>query len=297
MHDELDRKLEALRASLRSLRSVAVAFSGGADSALVLSVAHEVLGERCVALTGDSASLPPEELAEARRTAQGIGARLVVLATRELEDPRYLRNAADRCYWCKTELHERTTAWARENGFAAVLDGLNADDDPSDRPGVRAGAERGVRSPLRECGITKSEVRELSRRRGLPTADKPAAPCLSSRIPHGVTVTPERLRRIGDAERALRSLGFRELRVRDHGDVARIEVPPAEVAALAARRDDVARAVRGAGFRFATVDLDGLRTGGADRAAEGPAAGPAPAPLPAAAGLPHGGAVAAEGRA
>lgn len=267
MASVLTLKLDVLRAVLTELGSAVVAYSGGSDSALVLSVAHETLGERCVAFTGDSASLDPSELDAARRTAAAIGARHVVVATAEMDDPRYLRNEPDRCYWCKTELHGRTTAWARDNGFAAVVDGLNADDDPKDRPGVRAAAERGVRSPLREAGITKAEVRELSRLRGLPTWDKPSAPCLSSRLPHGTPVTAERLRAVGDAEGALRGLGFGELRVRHHGDLARIEVPADAIERVAVMRDAVARAVRGAGFRFVTLDLGGLRTGGADRAA------------------------------
>ena len=269
----LDRKLDVLRAILTEVGSAVVAYSGGADSALVLSVAHEVLGARCVALTGDSASLDPDERDAARRTAAEIGARHVLVATGETSDPRYVANAPDRCYWCKTELHEHTTAFARDHGFAAVVDGLNADDDPRDRPGVRAGHEHGVRSPLREAGITKADVRELSRRRGLRTWDKPAAPCLSSRIPHGTPVTVERLREVGDAERALRALGFRDLRVRHHGDLARIEVPADDVSRVAELRDAVVRSVRAAGFRFVTVDLAGLRTGGADRAAEAVAAG------------------------
>lgn len=263
-----DRKLDVLRAILSEMGSAVVAYSGGADSALLLSVAHEVLGGRAVAFTGASASLDPEELAASRRIAEAIGARQVVEATAELDDPRYLRNAPDRCYWCKTELHDRTTAWARANGFAWVADGLNADDDPRDRPGVRAATEHGVRSPLREAGVTKAEVRALSRARGLPTWDKPAAPCLSSRLPHGTPVTVERLREVGDAERALRALGFRELRVRHHGDLARVELPADDIAGAAARRDAVVAAVRAAGFRFVTLDLAGLRVGGADRAAE-----------------------------
>lgn len=259
------RKLDVLREILASLGSVVVAYSGGADSALVLSVAHEVLGERAIAFLGDSASLAPDERDDALATAAAIGARVAVVPTAEMDDERYLRNAPDRCYWCKSELHTKTTQFARENGFAAVVDGLNADDDPRDRPGVRAGAERGVRSPLREAGITKDEVRDLSRRRGLPTASKPSAPCLSSRIPHGTPVTEERLAEVAAAERALRALGFRELRVRHHGNLARIEVPAADLDRVVALRDAVLRGVRAAGFAFVVLDLGGLRTGGADR--------------------------------
>jgi uncharacterized protein len=266
MVETLEPKLRRLHGILRGMESVAVAFSGGADSALVLAAAHDALGDRAAGVIGVSPSLAPSELEDAERVAGSIGVRLVVLRTEETDDPRYLRNAPDRCYFCKTELYTKLAAWAAANGFAAVADGLNADDDPADRPGVRAAIERGVRSPLREAGMTKADVREASRLRGLETADKPAAPCLSSRIPHGTPVTLARLAEVGEAEAALRLLGFRELRVRHHGTVARIEVPAADLDRLLEMRPAVSAAVRAAGFRFVTIDLDGLRTGGANRA-------------------------------
>lgn len=265
--DALDKKTDRLRGLLASMESVVVAFSGGADSALVLAAAHDALGERAVGAIGVSPSLAKGELDDAVRVARDVGARLVQIATEETEDPRYLANAPDRCYFCKSELYAKLADWAAANDFARVVDGLNADDDPTDRPGVRAAVERGVRSPLREAGLTKAEVREASRRRGLVTADKPAAPCLSSRIPHGTPVTLARLAEVGAAERALKSMGFHELRVRHHGPVARIEVPPSEFDRAIELREAIADAVRAAGFRFVALDLDGLRTGGADRAA------------------------------
>ena len=267
MPDAVDLKMDVLRATLRGMESVVVAFSGGADSALVLAAAHDALGDRAVGVIGVSPSLARDEVDDAVRVAADVGIRLVQLATEETSDPRYVKNAPDRCYFCKSELYTKLSAWADANGFAHVADGLNADDDPGDRPGVRAATERGVRSPLREAGLAKAEVREASRRRGLVTADKPAAPCLSSRIPHGTPVTLERLAEVGAAERALKAMGFDDLRVRHHGPVARIEVPPADFERALELRDAISRAVRAAGFRFVALDLDGLRSGGANRPA------------------------------
>ncbi|MFN8017234.1 MAG: ATP-dependent sacrificial sulfur transferase LarE [Acidimicrobiales bacterium] len=262
---------EALRRALAAVGPVVVGFSGGADSALLAHVAHEVHGSAgCLALTAVSPSLPADELAACEELAAGWGLRWEPVATRELDDPRYAANDGDRCYWCKTALLDAAEPRAAALGATVVL-GVNVDDLADHRPGQRAAQERGARFPLVEAGLTKARVRELSRLLGLPTADKPAAACLASRVPYGTPVTFRVLREVEAAEAALRSLGLDELRVRHHGDVARIEVPTDRFDEVVRRRTEVVEAVLGAGYRFVALDLEGLRSGSLNRALVAPA--------------------------
>jgi uncharacterized protein len=257
----LPEKTARLHAVVDSLRSVAVAFSGGVDSALVLKVCRDRLGDRAVGVIGVSPSLPPGELEEARGLARAIGAPLVEVATREVDDPAYAANPENRCFFCKSELYRHVLPYAREHGLAHVADGMNADDLGDWRPGGKAADEAGVRHPLLEAGFTKADVRGLARELGLSNWDKPALACLSSRIPYGTSVDVGKLDRIGRAELALRRLGFASVRVRFHGDAARIEVPPDDLDRLFERRADAVRAVKDAGFLFVALDLEGYRTG------------------------------------
>jgi uncharacterized protein len=256
--DAADRVLAVLRALPR--RGAVVALSGGVDSHVTLSLAAEALGADAVlAATSRSESLAPEELADARAQAAGVGVEHLVLPGSELQIEAFRRNAPDRCFHCKESLYGALVRVAGERGFASVLDGTNADDPSDHRPGLGAARRHGVRSPLLEAGVGKAWVRALARSRGLSSWDKPSEACLSSRFPHGTEVTEEGLARVWRAERVLKDLGFRTVRVRVHDPVARIEVPPADVPALLSPgiRERVLEGVRAAGFTHVTVDVEG----------------------------------------
>jgi uncharacterized protein len=247
--------------SLRALGSVAVAFSGGADSSLVCSLAKEALGEKAIAVIGRSPLDPIEELGAARRTAGEIGMTLHEIELPAMSDERFVRNPADRCYYCKSLLFKAIHDLAKKHGISYVVDGSTNDDLGDSRPGMRAKQEFRVSSPLLDARITKEEVREISKSRGLMTWDKPSAACLASRIPYGTQITKELLDRIGRMERFLRENGFTQVRVRAHGEFARIEVDPKEMQRLVEMRDKVAKELKKAGFIYVTIDLEGYRTG------------------------------------
>ncbi len=265
MANENDRevKLERLRAQLREIGSAAVAFSSGVDSTFLLRVAHEELGENVVAVTARSHSFPKRELDEAAAFCAREGVRHEIIDSEELDIPGFVANPPDRCYHCKKALFGKLIAFAQANGLAAVLEGSNMDDDGDYRPGRRAIRELGIRSPLHDAGLTKAEIRVLSKRMGLPTADKPSFACLASRFPYGERITAAGLERVERAEQWLMDagLGLAQLRVRSHGDLARIEVPPADIPRIAARAEEIAAALKSFGFAYIALDLQGYRTG------------------------------------
>jgi pyridinium-3,5-biscarboxylic acid mononucleotide sulfurtransferase len=257
-----EEKLSRLRVLLRSYGTLAVAFSGGADSTLLLKVALDTLGkDKVVALIGVSETFPKSEREKAVELAERLGARHIEVMTREIDTTAYAQNTTERCYHCKKELLTKFLSITREEGFTAIADGNNADDLKSSRAGLRAVRELGTHSPLAEAGLTKEEVRHLSVALGLPTAIKPSSACLASRIPFGTAITKEKLRQVETAEEFLRGLGIAQLRVRHHGDVARIEVDPQEFYLVLNNRDWIVKEFKMLGFIYVTLDIQGFRSG------------------------------------
>ncbi|MGH7483564.1 MAG: ATP-dependent sacrificial sulfur transferase LarE [Longimicrobiales bacterium] len=263
----LRAKRDRLADVLRECDSVCVGYSGGVDSVFLAVLAVDVLGrERVLAVTGRSAAYPDVQHQVALECVRRFGIPHLEIGTDELADPRYAANPSNRCYFCKSELWGRLREVARANGLRTLVDGSNSEDARDHRPGARAGRERGVRSPLQEAGLTKPEIRALSRQRGLPTWDRPASPCLASRLPYGLSVTPGRLKQVERAEAVLRAEGFHEFRVRHHGDAARLEIAPDEIERALERADRIAPAIMRLGFDRVLLDVDGYRRGALNEA-------------------------------
>jgi uncharacterized protein len=267
MTTSVTTKLEALKALFAEMDRALIAYSGGIDSTLVAKVAWDVLGDRALAVTAESPSLLPDDLEDARIQAATIGIPHEIVCTHEMDNPNYTSNPVNRCYFCKSELHDTLKPLALSRGYPYVVDGVNADDLSDYRPGIQAAKERGARSPLAEVGISKLDVRQISQYLGLPWWDKPAQPCLSSRFPYGEEITIAKLQRVGNAERHLRQLGWQNLRVRSEGDTARIELPPDHIKqfVLDTDLDALVTQFQDYGFLYVTLDLEGYRSGKLNR--------------------------------
>jgi pyridinium-3,5-biscarboxylic acid mononucleotide sulfurtransferase len=260
---DLKQKLNILKENLKNMQKVLVAYSGGVDSTFLLKVAVDVLGNNALGVLADSETYPSSEFLEAKKVATEFHLPILTINTEELTNEAFVNNPPERCFYCKTELFSKLWSIAKEREIIFLLDGANADDVKDFRPGMKAGRELGVHSPLKGAGLTKEDIRELSKELGLPTWDKPSFACLSSRFPYGHKITIDKLKQIEQAEDFLKSLGFKQVRVRHHGEIARIEIPAESITELATLplRDQLYNKLKGLGFTYITLDLGGFRSG------------------------------------